>query len=336
MFDIALPRIIRTTMQGNAAQYEIEPLEPGYGVTIAHTLKRVLLSSLPGAAVTAIRVEGVHSAGQTIAGVKEDMMELILNVKQLRLRCSADHPVSLRLDVHGVCIVTGVHLLVPDAVEIINPDCHLATLEQEHAHLAVELMVKQGRGYVAVNPQTEPSLSVDIISIDALYTPVRKVNYTLEHTRVGKMVNFEKILLEVETDGRLSPDEALRQSGAILQQQFQVLADPHLALREQRRETQSHLLIPQKIYDMPLEALALSVRSSNALKRNASMTKVGHILTRDEEELRAIRNVGDKALMEIRDRLQATGCFPLIEQLHAQTGQVQQPAMTLSEKKEKT
>lgn len=305
-------------------------------MTIAHTLKRVLLSSLPGAAVTAIRIEGIHNAGQTIAGVKEDVMELILNVKQLRLRCNADHPVSLRLDVHGVCLVTGAHLLVPDTIEIINPGCHLATLEQEHAHLAVELMVKQGRGYVAVNPQAEPSLSADIIPIDALYTPVRKVNYTLAHTRVGKMVNFEKILLEVETDGRLSPDEALRQSGAILQRQFQVLADLHLAMREQRRETQSHLLIPQKIYDMPLEELALSVRSANALKRNANMTKVGHILTCDEEELRAIRNVGDKALMEMRDRLQATGCFPLIEQLPTETNQVQQPTMTLSEKKEKT
>jgi DNA-directed RNA polymerase subunit alpha len=325
MFDMTLPRITRTMMQGNAAQYEIEPLEPGYGVTIAHALKRVLLSSLPGAAVTSIRIEGIHGASQTIAGVKEDVLELILNVKQLRLRCHADHPVSLWLDVHGVCVVTGTHLLVPDTVEILNPDCHLATLEQERAHLAAELMVKQGRGYVAVNPQTEPDRSFDMISIDALYTPVRKVNYTLEHTRVGKMVNFEKILLEVETDGRLSPDEALRQSGAILQRQFQVLADPHLALREQRRETQSHLLIPQKIYDMPLEVLALSVRSANALKRNANMTKVGHVLVRSEEELRSIRNVGEKVLQEIAERLQATGCLPSIDQLSATSDLEQSP-----------
>lgn len=196
-------------MQGNIAQYEIEPLEPGYGVTIAHTLKRVLLSSLPGAAITAIRIEGVKDACQTIAGVKEEVLEVILNVKQLRLRCIADHPVSLRLDVHGVCAVTGAHLMVPDTVELLNPECHLATIEQEHARLAVELIVQRGRGYAAVSPHTEAPLRTDVIPIDAIYTPVRKVSYTLEHTRVGKMVNFEKIVLEIETDGAMTPDEAI-------------------------------------------------------------------------------------------------------------------------------
>lgn len=307
MFDLTMPGITRMTIQENAANYEIGPLEPGYGVTIASTLSRVLLSSLPGAAITAIRIEEAKGTSDLIAGVKESILELILNVKQLRLRCVTDRPVSLRLNMQGMCHVTGAHILVPDTVEILNPERHLATLEQEGAHLTVELIAQKGRGYVVTNSQ--PPLGEDMILIDAIYTPVRRVNYRLEHTRVGKTVNFEKILLSLETDGTVTPDEALCQSAAILLQQFQTLAYPRCQV------SQSDLLIPQDIYEMPLAMLALSARSTNALKRNGHMTKVGQILTQDEEELRSIRGVGDKVLIEIKDRLLATGYLPSVELL---------------------
>lgn len=308
MFDLTRPGITRMTKQENAANYEIGPLEPGYGVTIASTLSRVLLSSLPGAAITAVRIEEAKGTSDLIAGVKESILELVLNVKQLRLRCTTDHPVSLHVNVHGMCQVTGTHILVPDTVEILNPECHLATLEQEGAHLTIELIAQKGRGYVAVSSQPQPLLGEDVILIDAIYTPVRRVKYMLEHTRVGKTVNFEKILLSLETDGTMTPDEALCRSSAILLQQFQALAYP------QWQASQSDLLIPQDIYEMPLATLALSARSTNALKRNGHMTKVGQILTQDEEELRSIRSVGDKVLIEIKDRLLATGCLPPVEQ----------------------
>jgi DNA-directed RNA polymerase subunit alpha len=239
----------------------------------------------------------------------------------------------MQLDKSGVCEVTAANLKAPDTIEIMNPEVHLATLSHVHARLTMEVVVETGRGYVPAH--VHEGRHPESIAIDAIYSPVLRVNYTVEHTRVGKMVNFDKILLDITTDATMTPDEALRQSGTILLQQFQALAHPRKQPSERQQALLSDLLIPQAIYEMPLEALSLSVRSANALKRNAGMTKVGHILTHDEEELRGIRNVGDKVLMEIRDRLQATGCFPLVEQLHAQTDQVQQLAMTLSEKKEK-
>ena len=195
--------------------------------------------------------------------------------------------------------------------------CHLATLEQENAHLALELVVQTGRGYVPVDKQN--GRRVGMIPVDAIYSPIRKAEYTVEHTRVGKMVNFDKVLFEIETDATITPDEALRQSGDILRKQFLVLAHPQRQIPEYRKATQSDIPIPPEIYNLSLEHLNLSVRSYNALKCNG-VTKVGQILTQDEEELRGIRNVGDKVLSEIKGCLQIAECFPRIDLFHSLPG----------------
>jgi DNA-directed RNA polymerase subunit alpha len=304
--DLILPRITKVTQQGTMGRYEIGPLEPGYGITVVQALKRILLTSLPGAAVTAIRIEGVTKGSQEIAAVKEDLIEVILNVKHLRFRCFVDHPVSIVLNVTGTSTVRAADLQVPETIEVINPEAHLATLKHVYASLKGELIVQQGRGYVPAERQSTPP---GFLAIDAIYSPVRTVHATIEHTRVGKMVNFEKVLLDVETDATMTSDEALRQSSEILSQQFLALMPSQH--RERRNVSQSAVCIPPHIDDLPLEQLGLSIRSYNALKRYGNVTKVGHILVLDEAGLRNIRNVGDKVLMDIWSHLQAMGCLPL-------------------------
>src|SRR5579859_7909078 len=258
LLDIALPRIKNTKTQGNYASYDIEPLEAGYGMTLGNALRRVLLSSLPGAAVTSIRIEGVQHEFQDIANVLEDVTDIVLNVKKLRLRSFSDHAVSMRLEVSGEREVTAADILAPSTVEIVNPELHIATLDNENARLDMELVVETGRGYVPADSKEDQPIGV--IPVDAIYTPVQKVNYTVEHTRVGQMTNYDKIVLEITTDGTITPDEALRQSADILVRHFTQLSNYRAVLTsEQEKPPLSSLPIPQKIYDTPIEELDLSV-----------------------------------------------------------------------------
>lgn len=293
--------------RGNTALYAIEPLEPGYGYTIGQALQRVLQSSLPGAAVIALRSSMPLLDDATIRGVREDVREIALNIKQVRLRCVSDHPVSMRLNVSGKRDVSAAHIMVPDTLEIVNPDVHIATLEQEHAHLTLELVVQMGRGYVPAEVYTGQPLDREMI-LDAIYSPVRKVSYTVEHTRVGKMVNFDRVLLSIETDGTLSPDDALHQSASILMRQFLVFTD--MAVPELRKSsTSSAVAIPQNVYNFPLNRLGFSMRIYNSFKRKG-ITTVGQILVMDEEEFLGIRNVGEKSIPAIIEALRTSGCFP--------------------------
>ncbi len=238
------------------------------------------------------------------------MSEIVLNVKQLRLRSFADQPVILCLQVSGKRVVRAADLVAPSTIEIVNPELEIVTLENEQTSLTMELVVETGRGYVPADPRE--NLSGGVIVIDAIYTPVRKAEYNIEPTRVGKWVNYERILLLIQTDGTISPDEALRLSGEILQQQFTPLTiSRQRAPVEQRKKipATSTLLIPPQIYHLPLEALGLSPRIYNSLKRN-HITKTGQILEQEEEELHGIRTIGAKAVQEIKERLLATGCLP--------------------------
>ena len=305
---ITLPRIKNTKTQGNYASYDIEPLEAGYGMTLGNALRRVLLSSLPGAAVTSIRIEGVQHEFQDIPNVMEDVTDIVLNVKQLRLRSFSDHPVSMRLEVSGERTVTAADIMVPSTVEIVNPDLHIATLDNDNAHLEMELVVETGRGYVPADSKEDQPIGV--IPVDAIYTPVQKVNYTVEHTRVGQMTNFDKIVLEITSDGTITPDEALRQSADILVRHFTQLSNYRAVLTsEQDKQPLSSLPIPQKIYDTPIEELDLSVRAYNCLKRS-NITKVGQVLSMNEEDLLGVRNFGEKSLMELRERLLLRNFLP--------------------------
>jgi len=304
---ITLPRIKNTITQDNYASYDIEPLEAGYGVTLGNSLRRVLLSSLPGAAVTSIRIESVQHEFQDIPNVMEDVTDIVLNVKKLRLRSFSDYSVSMRLEVSGERIVTAVDIMAPSTVEIVNFDLHIVILDNENVRLEMELVVETGRGYVPADSKEDQPIGV--IPIDAIYTPVQNVNYTVEHTRVGQITNFDKIVLEITTDGTITPDEALRQSADILVRHFTQLANYRAVLTEMEKPPLSSLPIQQKIYDTPIEELDLSVRAYNCLKRS-NITKVGQVLSMNEEDLLGVRNFGEKSLQELRERLLVRNFLP--------------------------
>ena len=307
MQDLILPRIKNTKTQGNYASYDIEPLEAGYGMTLGNALRRVLLSSLPGAAVTSVRIDRVQHEFQDIPNVKEDVTDIVLNIKKLRLRSFSDHPVSMRLEVSGEHEVTAADIAAPSTIEIVNPDLYIATLDNENAHLEMELVVEAGRGcFPGDSKEDQP---IGVIPVDAIYTPVQKVNYTVEHTRVGQMTNYDKIVMDIWTDGTVTPDEALRQSADILVRHFTQLANYRATLAEPEKPPLSSMPIPQKIYDTPIEELDLSVRAYNCLKRS-NITKVGQVLSMNEEDLLGVRNFGEKSLLELRERLLARNFLP--------------------------
>lgn len=276
-------------------------------MTLGSSLRRVLLSSLNGAAVTSIRIESVQHEFQDIPNVKEDVTDIVLNIKKLRLRSFSDHPVSMRLEVNGERDVTAADIMAPSTIEIVNPELHIATLDNENSHLDMELVVEVGRGYVPADSKEDQPIGV--IPVDAIYTPVQKVNYTVEHTRVGQMTNYDKIILEITTDGTITPDEALRQSADILVRHLTLLANYRAQVPEVEKPPLSSLPIPPKIYDTPIEELDLSVRAYNCLKRS-NITKVGQVLSMNEDDLLGVRNFGEKSLQELRDRLLARNFLP--------------------------
>lgn len=307
MLEITLPRIKNTKTQGNYASYDIEPLEAGYGMTLGNALRRVLLSSLPGAAVTSIRIDGVQHEFQDIPNVTEDVTEIVLNIKKLRLRSFSDHPVSMRLEVNGERVVTAADILAPSTVEVVNPDLYIATLDNDDARLEMELVVETGKGYVPADSKEDQPIGV--IPVDAIYAPVQKVNYTVEHTRVGQITNYDKIVLEIWTDGTVTPDEALRQSADILVRHFTQLANYRAVLIEPEKAPLSSIPIPPKVYETPIEELDLSVRAYNCLKRS-NITKVGQVLSMNEDDLLGVRNFGEKSLQELREKLLLRSFLP--------------------------
>ena len=314
MLDIALPRIISTESSPNYASYDIEPLEAGYGMTLGNALRRVLLSSLPGAAVTSIKIEGVSHEFQDIANVKEDVTDIVLNVKKLRLRSFADHPVSMHIDISGEREVHASDIQVPSTIEIVNPEQLICTLDSAAAHLEMELVVENGKSYIPA--ESKEGQPIGVIPVDAIFTPVQKVNYSVEHTRVGQMTNYDKIILQVWTDGTISPDDALRQSAQVLVQHFQMIAEyggtvPTGTATGQPILGGTEYPIPAKIFDTPVEDLDLSVRSYNCLKRSG-ITRVGQVLMMNEADLLAVRNFGDKSLTELREKLLARNFLPVV------------------------
>lgn len=313
MLDIALPRIISTESSPNYASYDIEPLEAGYGMTLGNALRRVLLSSLPGAAVTSIKIESVSHEFQDIAHVKEDVTDIVLNVKKLRLRSFADRPVSMHIDITGEREVRASDIQVPSTIEIVNPDQLICTLDSPEAHLEMELVVENGKSYIPA--ESKEGQAIGVIPVDAIFTPVQKVNYSVEHTRVGQMTNYDKIVLQVWTDGTITPDDALRQSAQVLVQHFQMIAEygGTVPMRDGAPPIAggTEYPIPAKIFDTPVEDLDLSVRSYNCLKRSG-ITRVGQVLMMNEADLLAVRNFGEKSLTELREKLVARSFLPVV------------------------
>ncbi len=317
MLDIAVPHITATESEENYASYDIEPLEAGYGMTLGNSLRRVLLSSLSGAAVTSIKIDGVQHEFQDVPGVKEDVTDIVLNVKKLRMRSFSDRPVTMRVEVTGERDVTATDIQAPSTIEIVNPEIHICTVDDPNARFDMELVVENGKGYVPAESKEDQPIGV--IPVDAIFTPVHRVNYRVEHTRVGQMTNYDKIILQIWTDGTMSPDEALRQASHVLVQHFQMIAEYNdhtvepLSPPEGYVEApgQTAYQIPQKIYDTPIEELDLSVRAYNCLK-HSNITRVGQVLTMNRDDLLAVRNFGEKSLNELADRLMQRHLLPNI------------------------
>ncbi len=304
MIDITLPRIEALEAGDTYGKFEVQPLEPGYGITLGNALRRVLLASLPGAAVTSIKIDGVYHEFSDIPNVKEDVTELILNTKKVRVKSYSDDPVMLRLDVSGQREVTSADIYCPSDVEIVNPDLHLATLDSKDAHLSMEFTVERGKGYVPSDQKN--GLPIGVIPVDAIFTPIQKVVYNTEHTRVGQMINYDRLLLEIWTDGTMTPTEAVQKGADILVNHFTLIRDFNQEPQEAEKPAISAYPVPQKLYDMPIEELDLSTRSYNCLKRS-NITKVGQVLAMNEDDLLSVRNFGRKSLDELYDRLRVRG-----------------------------
>ena len=307
MLELVLPKVECDVNLKKYGRFIIGPLERGYGITIGNALRRVLLSSLPGAAVTSIRVSDVYHEFSPIPHVKEDMTQLILNVKQLRIKMAdSEEPVRLRLEVSGEGVVTAGDIECPSQVEIVNPDLYLFTVDSDEAKLEMEFTVERGRGYSTAEERGK--LHIGVIPVDALFSPIRKVNYEVEQTRVGQAANFDRLIMEIWTDGTIEPQEALREAARILIEQLSPLAGVEMAPEEEKAEEG----IPPHIYEMPIGELDLSVRVYNCLKRTG-ITTVGEVLeklAKGDEEMLSIRNFGTKSLVELKEKLRVRGLLP--------------------------
>jgi DNA-directed RNA polymerase subunit alpha len=284
-------------------------MENGYGTTLGNALRRVLLSSLTGAAVSSIRVSDVPHEFSTIPGVREDMMLLLLNVKQLRFKMHTEEPVRLRLSVQGEGSVTAGDLICPPEVEVINPEQYLFTVDDPDAMIDIEMTVELGRGYS--RSEDRGKLPIGELPVDAVFSPIRKVNYDIEAARVGQMTNFDSLTLEIWTDGTIRPEEALDQAAQLLIRHLSLFADVEAIMVEEEEG------IASRVYDTPIEELDLSVRVYNCLKRTG-ITKVGEVLekmAKGEDEMLSIRNFGQKSLEELRERLEEKGYLELLDEV---------------------
>ncbi len=306
--NLVLPKIECEAISKQYGSFIIGPLERGYGVTIGNSLRRVLLSSLPGAAVTSVRMNGIHHEFSPMPGVKEDTMTFLLNLKQLRMKLEGDEAARLTLEVKGEGVVTAADIEYPSEVEIVNPELHLLTLDSDDSKLEIEMVVQRGRGYSPSEERGE--MPIGELPVDAIFTPVRKVGYSVDRVRIGEITDFDQLKLDIWTDGTIDPTEALSQAAQILLKHFSLVANIGEIPIEEPEELEE--AIPSRIYEMPIEELALTVRAFNCLKR-AGITKVGTILEmleKGEDEMLAIRNFGRKSLGELKEALREKDLLP--------------------------
>jgi len=281
------------------AKFAIEPLERGFGITLGNALRRLLLSSLPGAAVTYVKIDGVLHEFSTIPGVVEDTTNIILNLKGLPLKMNTDEPKVLRVEASGERDVKASDI-VPDAdVELLDPDYHIATLSDKKARLFMEIGVEKWRGYVTADKQRNVEHVIGLIPVDSIFTPIRKVAYNIEDTRVGQVTDYDRLILEIETNGSITPDEAMSTSAKVLQDQLALFVNfsGRAEIEAPAEETK-----PFASWDIPVDELDLSVRSYNCLKR-AGITKISELLQKTEEEIMNMRNLGKKSVDEIKEKL---------------------------------
>ena len=305
LLQVVSPKIEYEGGSENYGRFIIEPLDPGFGITLGNSLRRVLLSSLPGAAVTAVKIESVQHEFTTIPHVKEDIVEFLLNVKELRLKALSDVPGSLFLEAVGEGAVCAGDIKPSADVEIVNPELHLATLDSPDARLNVTFYVEQGKGYIPAG--RGDGVHLGVIPVDAVFTPVRRVNYTIGKIRVGQVSNYDRLVLEVWTDGTITSREAVSKSAEILTKHFSLFYELGKVLIE-GEEPLAPAIAPEK-YEMPLEQLGLSARTFNSLRRSG-ITKVGELLEKSDEELLGLRSFGQRSLEEVREKLATLDLYP--------------------------
>jgi DNA-directed RNA polymerase subunit alpha len=289
----------------NYAKFICEPLERGYGMTIGNSLRRILLSSLPGAAITSIKINGVVHEFSTVQGVVEDVPELIVNLKNVRLKVFDNDEKIIRIDHKGAGEITAGDIVTDGTVEILNPELHIATLSAS-ADFHMEMTVNRGRGYNVADKNKKENNPIDVLPIDSIFTPVKKVNYTVENTRVGQMVDYDKLTIEVWTDGSLKPFEALSLAAKVMVSHLELFIDLSEASKNTQVMVEKEESKKEKVLEMPIEELELSVRSYNCLKR-AGIATVEDLANKSQEDMMKVRNLGKKSLDEVTNKLIALG-----------------------------
>ena len=292
------------SQDGTYGKFIIEPLERGFGNTLGNALRRVLLSSLPGVAVTTIKIEGIQHEFSTVPGVTEDVSEIILNLKALSAKLYSDQMKTVTIDVKGPCEVKAKDIVVDDELEFVDPEAHIATLNED-AHLQMTLTVDSGRGYVSADKNKYPNMPIGVIPIDSIFTPIKKVNYSVSDTRVGQITDYYKLTLEVWTDGSVQPDEAISLAAKILTEHLTLFVGlteqvTTIAFTDQEDDKK------EKVLEMTIEELDLSVRAYNCLKR-AGINTISELVQRNQEDMMKVRNLGRKSLEEVEQKLEALG-----------------------------
>lgn len=307
MIEIEKPKvdIIELSEDFRYGKFVVEPLERGYGITIGNALRRILLSSLPGVAVNAVKIEGVLHEFSTIPGVKEDVTEIILTLKELSATIDGEGNRTLKIEAQGPCTVTGADIICPPDVEIINKDLKIATLD-EGSKLNMDIHVDKGRGYVPAEENKSENMPIGVLPVDSIYTPVEKVNYHVENTRVGQKSDYDKLTLEVWTNGSINPQEGISLAAKVLVEHLKLFIDltehvSNVEIMVEKEEDQK-----EKVLEMTIEELDLSVRSYNCLKR-AGINTVEELANKSEDDMMKVRNLGKKSLEEVIQKLDELG-----------------------------
>lgn len=307
MIEIEKPQIecVELAGDGSYGKFTVEPLERGYGITLGNSLRRILLSSLPGVAAKSIKIDGVLHEMSTIPGVTEDVAEIVLNIKSLAANIFAEGPKTLYIDAKGECEVCARDIKADADVEILNGDLHIATLNSD-AKLSMEIVIDKGRGYTPADRNKTDSSSINVIPVDSIYTPVHRVNYSVENTRVGHVTDYDKLTLEVWTNGIVKPDEAISLGARILSEHLGLFVDlsdtaKNTEIMLEKEENQK-----EKVLETTIEEMDLSVRSYNCLKR-AGINTVEDLVDKTEEDMMKVRNLGKKSMEEVVQKLEAMG-----------------------------
>ena len=307
MIEIEKPTIecIDSNDDPNYGKFVVEPLERGYGTTLGNSLRRILLSSLPGVAVTSVKIDGILHEFSTIPGVKEDVTEIILNLKKLAVKMTGEIEKRVLINEVGPKEVTAADIIADSDIEIFNPELHIATLD-ENTTLVMEINLARGRGYVSAEMNKNESTPISVIPTDSIYTPVRKCNFTVENTRVGQVTDYDKLILEIWTDGSVTPSEGVSIGAKIMQEHLSLFVELNdsaegMEIMVEKEENQK-----EKALEMTIEELELSVRSFNCLKR-AAINTVEELTQKSEEDMMKVRNLGKKSLDEVKHKLDELG-----------------------------